>query len=34
MAAPHMTGAALLYKAILPDATPAEVKAEIMMAST
>jgi hypothetical protein len=29
MAAPHVTGAAALYKAMFPDATPAEVKAKI-----
>jgi subtilisin family serine protease len=34
MAAPHVTGAAALYKAMFPDATPAEVSAEIMKANT
>jgi subtilisin family serine protease len=34
MASPHVTGAAALYKAMFPDATPAEVTAEIMKAST
>jgi subtilisin family serine protease len=34
MAAPHVTGAAALYKAMFPDATLAEVSAEIMTAST
>jgi subtilisin len=34
MAAPHVAGAAALYKAIFPDATPAEVKAKITALST
>jgi subtilisin family serine protease len=34
MAAPHVAGAAALYKAIFPDATPAEVKAKITAIST
>jgi subtilisin family serine protease len=34
MAAPHVTGAAALYKAMFPDATPAEVKAKITALST
>jgi subtilisin len=34
MAAPHVAGAAALYKAMFPDATPAEVKAKLMSIST
>jgi subtilisin family serine protease len=34
MAAPHVTGAAALYKAMFPDATPAEVTAIISEIST
>jgi hypothetical protein len=34
MAAPHVAGAAALYKAMFPDATPAEVIAKISAAST
>jgi subtilisin family serine protease len=34
MAAPHVAGAAALYKAMFPDATPAGVKAKIMSRST
>lgn len=34
MAAPHVAGAAALYKAMFPDATPPEVMAEISAIST
>lgn len=34
MAAPHVTGAAALYEAMFPDATPAEVMAKIAAIST
>jgi len=34
MAAPHVTGAAALYKASRPDATPAEVRAALRAAGT
>jgi subtilisin family serine protease len=34
MAAPHVTGAAALYKAMFPEATPAEVTAKISELST
>jgi subtilisin family serine protease len=34
MATPHVTGAAALYKAIHPTATPAQVKAALVAAGT
>jgi subtilisin family serine protease len=34
MAAPHVTGAAALYKAQFPDASPAQVMAELIASGT